>query len=532
MKQLFTIKIIQIACLIAANASAIEYPELNEILSESLDIHNLCEKINHQRNAATEELDKKHKYFCSRITWLKQPSFSEERIRHYTDNIAMAKNSIEKLKTCIEFAKITDPNKRATLAQKYDNERQRLLAEEMKAGKPFSERIDELKREFEDKQEPFEQAMKSYCLLPTSNYPSITTTSVDAQFHSGTAKYKWLDKNNKLLAWASISIKDKPVFEDAAEKFDNTFYITKHYPNNIEVWAGNFRVGLYIAKTEWFGKELIVKLTKNFIGLEGLANIDPADDNNSLDALVRGSLACSKRYRTIQNEKHSIVKPLTDKRVKVKALIRRLKKPPADSEQLKKDRSEIGFWAKELENYRGRLDIGTITDPNERAAMIVKLEAEKKKLDAERKRITKPYNDQYTKLLRGLQDKNQLLNDAMKGFFLKGEIRYEGISKTTTRARFSQATISSNWEDDQGNTLCSAQLQLRNPPNIPENPQMLDGVYYVSNGGNDRNFIWVWVGDFFVYFNVNKKEWLEKEKVGEILKSFIDLPRLATAHTG
>jgi len=103
---------------------------------------------------------------------------------------------------------------------------------------------------------------------------------------------------------------------------------------------------------------------------------------------------------------------------------------------------------------------------------------------------------------------------------------------TSTKASFRKAMISCNWKDEQDNILCLAQLKLRRPPDIPENAQMLDGVYYISSGGNDRNFIWVWVGDFLVYFDVNKKEWLKKEKVGEILKNFIDLSHLAAARAG
>lgn len=531
MKRQLIIRAIQIICLTTAGTSAVESQKLNEILSESLDIYNQCEKIKKQRDAAAEKLDKKIGYVRPRIKWLKQPCFDEKKIRHYTDSITMAKNNIEILETCIGFAKITDPGERAGLEQKYDSERQRLLVEEMDAGKPFRVKIDKLKREYEGKRETFEKFMKSYCLLPAKNYPSVTASSVDADFYRGTTTYKWLDKDNKQLVLAWISIRERPAFESNAEKFDNKFFVTKHLPGSIKLWVGNFHIDFHVAKTEWHGKERIAKLIKDFVDLEGLAEISRDGDSNGSDTLVKDSLACSKRYRIIQKEGRPAVKPLTDERVKVKALIRRLKKPPADSEQLKKDRSEIDYWKKKLETYQDRLETGTITDPNKRAAMLAKLEAEKNKLDAEKREITKPYDDQYNKLIRGLKDKNQLLNDATKGFFLKGRGRFEGISETTTKANFSKAMISCFWKDNDGNTLCQAQLQLRKPPEVPKDAKMLDGAYYISDGG-DHNFIWVWANDFLVYFGVNKKEWLEQEKVGEILKSFVNLPCLATAHAG
>lgn len=529
MKRVHFIAIIQIACLATANAADVEEHELKELLSESLGTYKRCEEIKHQRDAATEELDKKLRYVRSRLAWLKQPPFDEERIRNYTDNIAMAKNRIEVLERYIEFAKITDPNKRAELAQKYENDRRRILAEELEAGKPFRERSEKVKQEFKDRQKPFEKAMESYCLLPRSDYPAIASTSVDAQFCNGKATYKWLDNDNKQLGWAWISIKERPNFESDVERLDDKFFVTKHYPSNIEVWAGNFRIELHISKLEWFGKEQVVKLVKDLIDLEGLAGGGQGGDSNGLDALVRDSLACWKKLRPIQNEQHSVVRPLTDERVKVKNLKHRLKKPPADREQLKKDREEIDYRTKALDDYRGRLEICTITDSNERAAMLTKLEAEKERLEAEKREITKPYDEQYRKLTRGLGDKDQLLDDTMKGFFLRGQGRYEGISEVTTEARFSQARISCHWKDEQGDTLCWAKLRLRGRVEISEDAQTLDGVYQIGEGGKGHYFIWVRAGDFLVYFDVKKEEWLEKEKVGEILKSFVDLPGLSAA---
>lgn len=513
---------------IGAGACAVEDADVSGLVSQSRHTYNQFEKIMGEMKAATSDLDERLRPIRAQISWFKQPVLDDEKIREINSNIAFARSRISKLETFIEIAKITDPNKRAKLADKYEADRKRLLAEELEAGKPFRERIDELRREFKvkDKQEPFEKAMKTYCLLPRSKYPTVASTSAIASYRTGSLTYKWLDSDNKQLALARISLKDKPTVKDDAKMLDNTFYVSEHWPTRIVVWAGYFRVNFNV-QLEWVGREKIAKLIKDFIDLDGLAKIDPTRNDSSLNALAMGSLACSKRYHRISRERSEVTSQLTAERVKVKMLKTRLRKPPADSEQLNEDRHLIDLSKKELKSSQARLEVGTVTDPNERAARIVKLEAEKKKLDAERKKIARPYEDKTKELKRGLKDKQMALNKAMRVYFLKGGNGYEGISEITTKAIFYKGTINCSWKDSDGNWLCSARLNLRNRPIIPKDARMLDGLYYVSSNALILNLIEVWAGNFHISFDVQKKEWLEKEKVAEVLKHFIDLPGLA-----
>lgn len=511
--------------LIAVGARAIDDADVSSLLSQSLYTYNQFENIRGEMKAVTSDLDKRLKYVRSRITWLKQPAFDDERIRGINSNITFARNQIVQFEALIEVSKITNPNERAKLAQKYENDRKRLLAEEMEAKKPFKNRINQLKKEVKDKQKPFDEAMKSYCLWPHNNYPAVANTSASAQYHTGSLRYRLLDADNKQLAFARISLKDKPVIKEGVEMLDDTYYVSEHFPNKMVVWAGYFRITFWITKIEWFGKEHIAKLLRDFVDLAGLAKIDATRNDSSLNALAMWSLACSKRYHIIAKEREDATSQLTAERVKVKMLKSRLRKPPADSEQLNKDRNLIDFYKKELNSSQARLEVGTVTDPNERMARIVKLEAEKKKLDAERRKIAKPYDDRTKELKSGLKDKEAALNDAMKRYFLRGGKAYPGVNEISTKTIFYLGRISCHWKDADGNMLCSGRLSLRNNPAIPKDARMLDGVYYISDMGT--NFIWVWVGNFQVYFDVRKKEWQGKEDIGKALKQFIDIAGLA-----
>jgi len=194
---------------------------------------------------------------------------------------------------------------------------------------------------------------------------------------------------------------------------------------------------------------------------------------------------------------------------------------------LNKDRRSIDQYKKHLKVLQNRLKVGMVTKPNERAARIVQLEAEKKQLDAEKRKIAGPYEDKIKELRRGLKDKEAALNDAMKLYFLKGGNGYEDISEINIKAIFYKGTINCSWRDANGKLLCSALLELRNRPVIPKDARMLDGLYYISSSALHLNVIEVWVGNFHISFCVQKQEWLRKEKVAEVLKHFVDLPGLA-----
>ena len=520
--------IIGFVFLITVNVWAIEDSEVKELLSESLNIYNQCEKINSEKKATTKDIVKRISYVRSRAKWLKKPAYDEKMITHYNDQIAMYKSWIEGYEGCIEISKITNPDERSALAKKYDDERKSILAAEMAAGKPFKKRIAKLRREVKDKQGPFETAMKSYCFLPGSKYPDVVSTSVEVPYHTGAFTYRWHDIDKKQLLWAWISLRDKPVIEENAEMLDGKFYVSEHLSNNIVVWVGYFRVSLHVPIIEWCGKEKVTKLVKDLIDLNGLAKIDPTRSDNKLDALAMGSMAYAKRYRIIRNEQRAVIEPLTNNRVKVKKWRGRLKKPPADNERLKKDRNTIIQFKNDLERFQDRLEIGTMTNQQERTTMLAKLEAEKKTLEAERKKTAKPYDDRIGILQKGsdFKVKESQLNNAMKVYFSEGGDGYEGISEMTTRALFSQAVINCSWKDSEGNKLYSAQLKFRNKPVVPKDGRMLDGLYYINSGGDSSNYIWVWAGNFQVYFKVRKQELQGKDKIAKILKNFIDLPGL------
>jgi len=515
--------------LITVNLSAVEYSDTKKLLSESLDIYNHCEKINLQRKTAVKDWDIRQNDVRSKLWLLDKPLFSEKMIRQHTVDIKISKKRIALNKAYIETAKITDPNERAKLAEQYDKDIERLTAEEEKVGKPFTEKIDKLIQDSNDKHQPFEKAMYVYCLCPKNDYPLLGKTTIETRPFISTFIYKWFDNANNQLARAWITIHDKPEPKPHAKILHNTFHLSEHWPKRMDGWAGHFRINLYLSKASWFRKDKIARILKDFIDLEGLAKIDPTKCDNSINALMKDNLTFSKKFKSLVIEKNDTLFPITMEHEKLKKLRSRLKKPPASSEQLKRDAEDAVFFTQELVEFEKRLEIGTITDPKQRAKMKKKLQAKKKKLDAKIKKTEKPYHDKIAKLTKGIKGKKVLLNDAMSGYLLKAGNDYEGISELTTKATFSKATIESTWKDKNGKELCSGILQLRNLPVIPENAQMLDNLYYINNISANKTFIRVWAGNFDVSFKIREKKWLKKEEIGEILKKFIDLPGLAKA---
>lgn len=525
-----TIRVAFVFVVIAFAAQKV-YSGVDDLAAESLMLYKKVEAINSDMKAATGDLDKRLKYVRYRIRRLKEPVLDDKKLKNCLNNIDRYKRWIAEREACIKLAKITDVNERAELLKKYDADRKRLLAEEMAAGQPVRERIDELRQEVKDKEAPFEKAMKPYCLSPGQNYPAVAITMVSAQYYKGFVRYHWLDAGNKQLASATIELKEKPAIKENAEMLDSTFYVSDNWPDSIVVWAGYFRIKFVPQKAAWRGREKIAKIVGDFIDLKGLAKIDATRSDNRLNALARGSLACSKKYAAsytaIDPERRKAAKELLAQRLKVKALMSRLRKPPADSDQLTKDRQTIEHFEEELKQYQARLDIGRMTDPNKRAAIIVKLEAEKKRLDTEKKKIVKPYDDRIRELTSGLKDKALALDKAMKRYFLGGGNAYPGITDISIDAKFSKAATTCRWKDANGDMVCFGELRIRDRPLIPEGARMLDGLYYISEGGEDWTNIWVWAGNFHIFFKIEKKQWQGKKRVGEMVKQFVDLKGLA-----
>ena len=517
-----------ITFLIVLNTFAVENPEVKALLADSLRVYNEVEQIEAQKKAASKELSEKRSTLRSKINMLENSVFDEERVRHCRDNIAFAENQIAIRKAAIEFAKIADPDKRSELVQKYENQRKKILAEELLAGKPFKKQIDALKKQTERQQKLFEEVMKAFYRWPKKEYPAIVRTEVRSQFHAGNVRYEWWDAEHKHQAfcYATIKFTDNLLPQKDIEILDDKFHVTSLWPQMIEVRAGCFSVHFSIRDSDLWGREKMRRYISEFVDLDALAKIDYDGSSSPTDDLMRDSLAYSKKYRKIINEKNDIVKPLTAERVKVKQLKGILKPPPADSEQIRKEKDQIDYWAKECQSYRTRLEICTIKDPNERAALLKTLSVDKEKLDAEKKSIEKPYYDKKKALTRGLKVKDQVLNDVMKVYFHDQPDGYEDIGEMSTRAIFYRGRITCSWNDKNGDTACSAMFSLRNRPSVPDDAQMLDNRYYVDAGGGTKNFIWLWTGNIHVYFNIKDKDWQGTEEIDQIIKKFIDLSGL------
>jgi len=198
----------------------------------------------------------------------------------------------------------------------------------------------------------------------------------------------------------------------------------------------------------------------------------------------------------------------------VQEYTREIQQYTAEIEDLKKRIEDLQRKIKEVRN----------TDPNERTAKAVKLEAEQKTLRVKEQKICEPFKDKIDELKRGVTDKAPEFNEAMKRFWLIPGEAYPNVLKTATNATFSSAFIWCRWKDANGKVLAWAHIRLRDKPTVRAGARMLDDTYYISSSSSGS--IWVWAGHFQICFVMNKKEWQGKEKVAEAVKHFVDLKGL------
>lgn len=252
--------------------------DVNDLAAESLGVYKRVEEIKAQRNEATREQGESIRQIESRLNELR-PSIIEKynsRIKNYTVEIELLKKKIAELQRKIDEFKNTDPEQRKAEESRLEAELGEVRAREQQLGKPFDDKIEQLKRIAGDKRAAFSKAIEEYCLIPGQQYGEVSGSSVSATFGDGLISCRWNDANRKQVAWAHIRLRDKPVVRPGVRKLDDTYYVTTHSDSSIWLWAGHFQICFVMSKQEWQGKERLAEAVKQFIDLKGLAMIDAA----------------------------------------------------------------------------------------------------------------------------------------------------------------------------------------------------------------------------------------------------------------
>jgi hypothetical protein len=259
-----TIRVAFVFVVMAFSAQRV-YSDIDDLACESLNVYKQVAAINAEMETAAGKEGNRIKEIEKLLKELNPEIIQEytRQIQQYTAQIEDLKKRIVVLERKIEEVRNTDPNERADEATRLEAEAKKLRAREREISKPFNEKIDELKQQVLDKEGPFEEAMRQFCLIPGGAYSDVTRADASATFNS---------------AFAHLRLRDKRSVPLGARMLDDTWYISNHSNNGIWVWAGHFHICFVMSRKDWQGKGNVAEAVKHFIDLKGLAKIDAANE--------------------------------------------------------------------------------------------------------------------------------------------------------------------------------------------------------------------------------------------------------------
>ena len=209
----------------------------------------------------------------------------------------------------------------------------------------------------------------------------------------------------------------------------------------------------------------------------------------------------------------------------IESLVRDAGKPAPGADKIEEYQQEIRRLKQQIAHLELKLEMARITDADTRKARVGELKTELKQLRAKEREVTKPFNDEMSKLKARVKDRYQPFVEAMKQFCrIPGET-YPEVVKTEVHATFHSAFASYSWKNAEDKQLVWAHVRLRDRPEVPKKAKKLDHAHYIMSSSHQS--IWVWAGHFQITFMMQKKEWQGAEKVEKALKCFVDVDGLA-----
>lgn len=513
--------IVRLIIAITSSISANEKSELRDFVKQWKQDHAVYDKLIAEKTKTVSELDEKRREVSTRIHWLQQAPIDSAQKQQLLDNIFDYSSWVQKYQELVEISQVTDPQKRSVMIQEFDKQRENLLREEGRAAKPYRKLLGSLQEKVKHHETPFYEIMKTYCLLPTDTYPEVVRSAVESQYYQIRGVYRWYDNQKKELAQARIVLRAVPKIPPKAKYLKDKYYIESMLLTNATVWTGQFRISFSVRQPEWHGREKMARMIEDFIDLEGLARVGDLSTSGKTVSFLKGAMECAKKYERISREKKEALQPLQADRVRVKALMHRLKNP-VDSARIKKDKEKASYYQKSLENSKNRLKVSTIEDEQELQKQITHWKAEKAKLDKEKQNIEQPFDQKIVRLIRrdGLK---QIMTEYVSE---KSKIFSEPV-QMSIRTQYYPGTITCTWTDKDDQKICTVKLRLLKPESNVNTFPRLHNLYPYYMAKHRHDFIILCLDDFQLCLQVYQKEWQNKEKIFILLDHLIDLHGLS-----
>lgn len=282
-------------------------------------------------------------------------------------------------------------------------------------------------------------------------------------------------------------------------------------------------------------------------GLVILLSLAASTRAADLAALAGRSIAAYDQIQAIDKEKDAAVGDRDEHRSAISRAMDQLKKPPLSAEELKKldDRiattqqsierlkkqdpanSSLRYYENNLRAYDLKKEAGSIQGEEARKAHNAKLKERRDALDAEIKRISKPFNDRIAKAREPVRKDNTPLGAALSPFFKAPEKLFPGAKVAPVNATSHMAFGGSKWKTADGKSIAWAHIRIRSAEEAASDAknEKLDGKYPIRTISKSQ--FWFWAGHFLIAFIPQHDDIKDPAKLKQHIGEFIDLAGLA-----
>lgn len=242
-------------------------PTLGQLMKQRLDEQVAEGNIRNEQNQLLAAMNGKVSGYWQQINVLQGPAKNDEQITQMKAQLEMQRANLEAQEKALEMAQIKDPEQRKAKIKVLEEERNKAAQELTTAQAPFNKRIQDLVNPLVKNQDDYSALLSKFI----KDAPGLKADKMNVNGGQW-ANLIWKDADGKNAVYGSINAVDPKTQFATPNKMDGKYPISLNTPNQLDFYAGFFRVSIRTEKKELQGDTTkMTDLVKSLLDVDGLA---------------------------------------------------------------------------------------------------------------------------------------------------------------------------------------------------------------------------------------------------------------------
>lgn len=261
--------ILSAALFALAVSSAQAEDDFNALATRALEGWKKIDAVNREMSEATSELQRKS-FAIRRLAFqLKKPPAEKKELENLQKEAMQLRERLAEVEQRLELAQVKDPDERKQKAEAYEKEAADLSNEIREKQKPFTQKRFAVQQEYGTVAVDYNKAMKNFFPQPDKKW-GVTKVTLSGDPIFGLTSVRWLDENNKQIAWAHVVFGRTEVPENV-KLLDNMYPLLTEFSSSRWLRLGVYDVRFTVDKAEL--KEKATDAVREFVDLKGLSEV-------------------------------------------------------------------------------------------------------------------------------------------------------------------------------------------------------------------------------------------------------------------